>query len=33
MQLDGEWRLNIIMDAKPDFEIGVAPLPGLRRPG
>ncbi|MFF0157645.1 ABC transporter substrate-binding protein [Streptomyces sp. NPDC005263] len=27
MQLDGEWRLGMAMDAKPDFEIGVAPLP------
>ncbi|MFG2769210.1 ABC transporter substrate-binding protein [Streptomyces sp. NPDC048350] len=27
MQLDGEWRLNFIKDAKVDFEVGVAPLP------
>ncbi|MET7454957.1 ABC transporter substrate-binding protein [Streptomyces sp. NPDC005574] len=27
MQLDGEWRLGMAVDAKPDFEIGVAPLP------
>ncbi|MET9380399.1 ABC transporter substrate-binding protein [Streptomyces sp. NPDC002928] len=27
MQLDGEWRLGMATDAKPDFEIGVAPLP------
>ncbi|MFJ8081196.1 ABC transporter substrate-binding protein [Streptomyces sp. NPDC096205] len=27
MQLDGEWRLGMASDAKPDFEIGVAPLP------
>ncbi|MEU3277837.1 ABC transporter substrate-binding protein [Streptomyces antibioticus] len=27
MQLDGEWRLGMALDAKPDFEIGVAPLP------
>ncbi|MEH0470295.1 ABC transporter substrate-binding protein [Streptomyces hayashii] len=27
MQLDGEWRLGMAMEAKPDFEIGVAPLP------
>lgn len=27
MQLDGEWRLGMAEDAKPDFEIGVAPLP------
>ncbi|MFF0199409.1 ABC transporter substrate-binding protein [Streptomyces sp. NPDC005017] len=27
MQLDGEWRLAMALDAKPGFEIGVAPLP------
>ncbi|WP_405644322.1 ABC transporter substrate-binding protein [Streptomyces sp. NBC_00019] len=27
MQLDGEWRLGMALEAKPDFEIGVAPLP------
>ena len=27
MQLDGEWRLGMAMDAGPKFEIGVAPLP------
>ncbi|MEU1518082.1 ABC transporter substrate-binding protein [Streptomyces sp. NPDC005811] len=27
MQLDGEWRLGMALAAKPDFEIGVAPLP------
>ncbi|MEU5537726.1 ABC transporter substrate-binding protein [Streptomyces sp. NPDC020362] len=27
MQMDGEWRLGMAGDAKPDFEIGVAPLP------
>ncbi|MCX5389097.1 ABC transporter substrate-binding protein [Streptomyces sp. NBC_00094] len=27
MQLDGEWRLNFVKDAKVDFEVGVAPLP------
>jgi multiple sugar transport system substrate-binding protein len=27
MQLDGEWRLGMALDADPDFEIGVAPLP------
>ncbi|WP_435643645.1 ABC transporter substrate-binding protein [Streptomyces sp. H49] len=27
MQLDGEWRLGMAEAAKPDFEIGVAPLP------
>jgi multiple sugar transport system substrate-binding protein len=27
MQLDGEWRLGMALDAKPKFEIGVAPLP------
>ncbi len=27
MQLDGEWRLGMALDAGPDFEIGVAPLP------
>ncbi len=27
MQLDGEWRLGMALDTKPDFEIGVAPLP------
>ncbi|MGW3415754.1 ABC transporter substrate-binding protein [Streptomyces sp. NPDC000888] len=27
MQLDGEWRLGMAVDAKTDFEIGVAPLP------
>ncbi|MFD3942329.1 ABC transporter substrate-binding protein [Streptomyces sp. NPDC058579] len=27
MQLDGEWRLNFIKDAKAGFEVGVAPLP------
>ncbi|MFJ3905714.1 ABC transporter substrate-binding protein [Streptomyces sp. NPDC090025] len=27
MQLDGEWRLNFIKDAKVPFEVGVAPLP------
>ncbi|WP_367323021.1 ABC transporter substrate-binding protein [Streptomyces sp. HUAS ZL42] len=27
MQLDGEWRLGMALDAKPTFEIGVAPLP------
>ncbi|WP_426570512.1 ABC transporter substrate-binding protein [Streptomyces canus] len=27
MQLDGEWRLGMALDAEPDFEIGVAPLP------
>ncbi|WP_405917107.1 ABC transporter substrate-binding protein [Streptomyces sp. NBC_00728] len=27
MQLDGEWRLGMAQEAKPDFEIGVAPLP------
>ncbi|MEU2772348.1 ABC transporter substrate-binding protein [Streptomyces sp. NPDC007162] len=27
MQLDGEWRLGMALDAKPKFDIGVAPLP------
>ncbi|MFK0212889.1 ABC transporter substrate-binding protein [Streptomyces sp. NPDC090298] len=27
MQLDGEWRLNFIKQAKVGFEVGVAPLP------
>ncbi|MFI9598294.1 ABC transporter substrate-binding protein [Streptomyces sp. NPDC052043] len=27
MQLDGEWRLGMAEEAKPAFEIGVAPLP------
>ncbi|MGI5369933.1 ABC transporter substrate-binding protein [Streptomyces iakyrus] len=27
MQLDGEWRLGMALDAKPTFDIGVAPLP------
>ncbi|MDX3802465.1 ABC transporter substrate-binding protein [Streptomyces sp. AK04-3B] len=27
MQLDGEWRLGMALEAKPSFEIGVAPLP------
>ncbi|MEU0024771.1 ABC transporter substrate-binding protein [Streptomyces sp. NPDC006335] len=27
MQLDGEWRLGMAVDAKPGFDIGVAPLP------
>ncbi|MFF0787931.1 ABC transporter substrate-binding protein [Streptomyces spiralis] len=27
MQLDGEWRLGMAVDAEPKFEIGVAPLP------
>ncbi|MFD8013334.1 ABC transporter substrate-binding protein [Streptomyces sp. NPDC058955] len=27
MQLDGEWRLNFIKEAKVPFEVGVAPLP------
>ncbi|WP_432133361.1 MULTISPECIES: ABC transporter substrate-binding protein [unclassified Streptomyces] len=27
MQMDGEWRLGMALEAKPDFEIGVAPLP------
>ncbi|MFF4207789.1 ABC transporter substrate-binding protein [Streptomyces sp. NPDC001796] len=27
MQLDGEWRLGMALDAKPNFDIGVAPLP------
>ncbi|MER6685131.1 ABC transporter substrate-binding protein [Streptomyces olivaceoviridis] len=27
MQLDGEWRLGMAEEAKPDFEIGTAPLP------
>ncbi|MFG2633013.1 ABC transporter substrate-binding protein [Streptomyces sp. NPDC048362] len=27
MQLDGEWRLGMAEQAKPDFRIGVAPLP------
>lgn len=27
MQMDGEWRLGMAEQAKPDFEIGVAPLP------
>ncbi|MFI1070637.1 ABC transporter substrate-binding protein [Streptomyces puniciscabiei] len=27
MQLDGEWRLGMAEQAKPRFEIGVAPLP------
>ncbi|MFI1656329.1 ABC transporter substrate-binding protein [Streptomyces sp. NPDC020472] len=27
MQLDGEWRLNFIKDAKVKFDVGVAPLP------
>ncbi|MFF7451072.1 MULTISPECIES: extracellular solute-binding protein [unclassified Streptomyces] len=27
MQLDGEWRLGMALEADPDFEIGVAPLP------
>ncbi|GAA3071553.1 ABC transporter substrate-binding protein [Streptomyces glomeratus] len=27
MQLDGEWRLGMALDARPAFEIGVAPLP------
>lgn len=33
MQLDGEWRLGMALDAKPGFEIGVArcPSPTTRR--
>ncbi|MFG2113369.1 ABC transporter substrate-binding protein [Streptomyces sp. NPDC048718] len=27
MQLDGEWRLGMALDAKVPFEIGVAPMP------
>ncbi|MGW5234270.1 ABC transporter substrate-binding protein [Streptomyces nodosus] len=27
MQLDGEWRLGMALEAEPSFEIGVAPLP------
>ncbi|MFC3577618.1 ABC transporter substrate-binding protein [Streptomyces yaanensis] len=27
MQLDGEWRLGMALEANPKFEIGVAPLP------
>ncbi|MFF8671793.1 ABC transporter substrate-binding protein [Streptomyces sp. NPDC015242] len=27
MQLDGEWRLGMALEAEPEFEIGVAPLP------
>ncbi|GAA3912563.1 ABC transporter substrate-binding protein [Streptomyces gulbargensis] len=27
MQLDGEWRLNFLKEAKVGFEVGVAPLP------
>ncbi|MFG3040287.1 ABC transporter substrate-binding protein [Streptomyces sp. NPDC048330] len=27
MQLDGEWRLNFVKEAKVPFEVGVAPLP------
>ncbi|MEV0978177.1 ABC transporter substrate-binding protein [Streptomyces sp. NPDC049915] len=27
MQLDGEWRLGMALDARPGFDIGVAPLP------
>ncbi|MFF6800844.1 extracellular solute-binding protein [Streptomyces sp. NPDC012616] len=27
MQLDGEWRLGMALEAEPAFEIGVAPLP------
>ncbi|MEU0002784.1 ABC transporter substrate-binding protein [Streptomyces sp. NPDC006314] len=27
MQLDGEWRLGMAEEAKPEFEVGVAPLP------
>ncbi|WP_055490189.1 ABC transporter substrate-binding protein [Streptomyces sp. TP-A0356] len=27
MQLDGEWRLGMALDARPAFDIGVAPLP------
>ncbi|MFJ8361682.1 ABC transporter substrate-binding protein [Streptomyces sp. NPDC093984] len=27
MQLDGEWRLGMALDAKPNFDVGVAPLP------
>ncbi|MGV9251234.1 ABC transporter substrate-binding protein [Streptomyces sp. NPDC003697] len=27
MQLDGEWRLGMALEAKPAFEIGVAPMP------
>ncbi|MER7764425.1 ABC transporter substrate-binding protein [Streptomyces sp. NPDC097619] len=27
MQLDGEWRLNFVKDAKVTFDVGVAPLP------
>ncbi|MFJ2895915.1 ABC transporter substrate-binding protein [Streptomyces sp. NPDC087218] len=27
MQLDGEWRLGMAEEAKPGFEIGVAPMP------
>jgi multiple sugar transport system substrate-binding protein len=27
MQLDGEWRLGMAEEARPGFEIGVAPLP------
>ncbi|MEU3073874.1 ABC transporter substrate-binding protein [Streptomyces laurentii] len=27
MQMDGEWRLGMAMDAKVPFEIGVAPMP------
>ncbi|MEU3743970.1 MULTISPECIES: ABC transporter substrate-binding protein [Streptomyces] len=27
MQLDGEWRLNFVKDAKVTFDVGVAPMP------
>jgi multiple sugar transport system substrate-binding protein len=27
MQLDGEWRLGMALEAKPKFDVGVAPLP------
>ncbi|MFE2095855.1 MULTISPECIES: ABC transporter substrate-binding protein [unclassified Streptomyces] len=27
MQMDGEWRLGMALDAKPKFDIGVAPMP------
>ncbi|MFI7007080.1 ABC transporter substrate-binding protein [Streptomyces sp. NPDC050145] len=27
MQLDGEWRLGMAENTKPEFEIGIAPLP------
>ncbi|WP_030555644.1 ABC transporter substrate-binding protein [Streptomyces exfoliatus] len=27
MQLDGEWRLNFLKEAKVGFEVGVAPMP------